>query len=58
MMNPQDRIGNPFAPLRRGPDELVLDVHGIMLNVAQVSTKYLSLVISSVRKINPAFAGK
>ncbi len=29
-----------------------------MLSVAPVSTKYLSFVNSSVRKINPAFAGK
>ncbi len=29
-----------------------------MLNVAPVSTKYLSLVNSSVRKIDLAFAGK
>jgi hypothetical protein len=29
-----------------------------MLRVAPVSTKYLSFVNSSVRKINPAFAGK
>jgi hypothetical protein len=40
-MNPQEEIGNPFAPLRRGPDELVLDEHAIMLNVAPVSTEYL-----------------
>jgi hypothetical protein len=41
---------NLFAPSRRGPDGLVLDAHGIMLNVAPVSTKYLSLVNLSVRK--------
>jgi hypothetical protein len=29
-----------------------------MLNVAPVSTKYLSLVNSAVKKINPALAGK
>jgi hypothetical protein len=29
-----------------------------MLKVASVSTKYLSLVNSSVKKIKPAFAGK
>jgi hypothetical protein len=29
-----------------------------MLNVAPVSTKYLSFVNSSVKKINPALAGK
>jgi hypothetical protein len=33
-------------------------VHGIMLKVATVSTKNLSLVNSSVKKINPALAGK
>jgi stringent starvation protein B len=57
-MNIQEEIGNPLAPLRRGPNGLAFDTHGIMLNVALVSTKDLSLVNSSVRKINPAFAGK
>jgi hypothetical protein len=50
-MNPQEGIGNTFAPLRRGPVGLIFDAHGIMLNVAPMSTKYLSLVNSSVRKI-------
>jgi hypothetical protein len=36
VMNPQDKISNPFAPLRRGPDGLTFDAHGIMLNVATV----------------------
>jgi hypothetical protein len=27
LMNPQKGIGNPFAPLTRGPDGLVLDAH-------------------------------
>jgi sugar lactone lactonase YvrE len=58
VMNPQDGIGNPFAPLRRGPDGLAFDSHGIMLYVAPVSTKYLLLVNTSVRKINPASVGK
>jgi hypothetical protein len=44
--------------LRRGPDELDFAVQGTMLKVAPVSTKYLSLVSSSVRKISLAFAGK
>jgi hypothetical protein len=57
-MNPQEGIGSPFAPLRSGPDGSALDAHGIMVNVAPISTKYLSLVNSSVRKINLAFAGK
>ncbi len=45
------------APYRREPDGLALDVQGTILNVAPVSTEYLSLVISSVRK-STAFAGK
>ncbi len=53
-MKPQEGIGCPSVPLRRGPDGL----QGTMLNVAPVSTKYLSFVNSSVRKINPAFAWK
>jgi hypothetical protein len=57
-MNPQEGIGCPSAPLRRGPDGLEFEVQGIMLTVAQVSTKNLSLVNSSVRKISPALAGK
>jgi hypothetical protein len=57
-MNPQEGIGCPSAPLRRGPDGLELEVQGIMLKVAPVSTKNLSLVNSSVRKISPAVAGK
>jgi hypothetical protein len=47
-----------FAPLSRGPDGLVLKVQGTMLRVAPVSTKYLSLVNLSVRKMRPASAGK
>ncbi len=38
VMNLQEGISHPFAPLWRGPDGLVLDAHGIMLNVAPVST--------------------
>jgi hypothetical protein len=51
-------IGCPSAPLRRGPDGLEFEVQGIMLKVAPVSTKNLSLVNSSARKISPALAGK
>ena len=51
-------MGWPSAPLRRGPDGLEFGLQGIKLKVASVSTKYLSLVNSSVRKIKPAFAGK
>ncbi len=51
-------MGCPSAPLRRGPDEVVLELQGTILNVAPVSTKYLSRVSSSVRKMSPAFAGK
>jgi hypothetical protein len=48
-------IGNPFAPLRIGPDGLVPERCGMMLNVAPVSTKKLSLVSSSFKNIKPAF---
>jgi hypothetical protein len=58
VFNLPEGIDNPFAPLRRVPDGLFFDAHGIMLNVALLSTKYLSLVNSSVRKINPVSAGK
>jgi hypothetical protein len=51
-------MGWPSAPLRRGPDGLEFWLQGTMLIVAPVSTKYLSLVNSSVRKTKPAFAGK
>ncbi len=57
-MNPQEGMGCPSAPLRRGPDGLEFEVQGIILKVAPVSTKNLSLVNSSVRKISPALAGK
>jgi hypothetical protein len=57
-MNPQEGIGCPFAPLRRGPDGLVFLEQGTMLSVAPVSTKYLSFVSSSVKKMRPALAGK
>jgi hypothetical protein len=57
-MNPQEGIGCPSAPLRRGPDGLEFEVQGIILKVAPVSPKNLSLVNISVRKISPALAGK
>jgi hypothetical protein len=57
-MKPQEGIGCPSAPLRRGPNGLEFLVQGTMLNVAPVSTKYLSFVNSSVKKIRPALAGK
>jgi len=38
-MNPQVGIGFPFAPLRIGPDGLVLELCGTMLKVAPVATK-------------------
>jgi hypothetical protein len=57
-MKPQEGIGCPSAPLRRGQDGLEFCLQGTMLNVAPVSTKYLSFVNSSVKKINPALAGK
>jgi hypothetical protein len=43
-------IGCLSAPLRREPDGLEFWLQGTMLKVAQVSTKYLSFVSSSVRK--------
>jgi hypothetical protein len=45
-MNPQEGIGCPSAPLRRGPERLEFEVQGIMLKVAPVSTKNLSLCIA------------
>jgi hypothetical protein len=57
-MNPQEGIGCPSAPYRRGPDGQEFWLQGTMLKVAPVSTKYLSLISSSVRKISPAVAGK
>ncbi len=57
-MNPQEGIGCPSAPVRRGLDGLEFWLQGTMLKVAPVSTRYLSLVSSSVRKIKSAFAGK
>ncbi len=56
-MNPQEGIGCS-APLRRGPDGVVLELQGTILNVPPVSTKYLSRVSSSVRKMSLAFVGK
>jgi hypothetical protein len=56
-MKPQEGIGCPSATLRRGPDGLEFLLQGTMLNVAPVSTKYLSFVNSSVKKIRPALAG-
>jgi hypothetical protein len=53
-MKPQEGIGCPSAPLRRGPDGLEFWLQGTMLKVAPVSTKYLSMVSLSVRKISPA----
>jgi hypothetical protein len=58
LTNPQEGIGCPSAHLRRGPDRVVLELQGAILNVAPVSTKYLSRVSSSVRKMSPTFAGK
>jgi hypothetical protein len=58
LTNPQEGIGCPSAPLSRGPDRVALEVQGTTLNVAPVSTKYLSWVNLSVRKMSPAFAEK
>jgi hypothetical protein len=58
VMNPQEGIGCLSASLRRGPDGQEFWLQGTMLKVASVSTKCLSLVSLSVRKIHPALAGK
>jgi hypothetical protein len=42
VMKPQEGMGKPFVPLSRGRDGLLSDLVGTMLNVAPVSTKYLS----------------
>ncbi len=57
-MKPQEGIGCPSAPVRRGPDRLEFWLQVTMLKVAQVSTKYLSFVRLSVRKMGPALVGK
>jgi hypothetical protein len=57
-MKSQVVIGCPSAPLRRGPNGLEFWLKGTMLKVAPVSTKYLSFVSSSLRKMSPASAGK
>jgi hypothetical protein len=54
----QEGMGCPSAPLRRGPDGLEFWLQGTRLKVAPVSTKYLSFVKSSVKKIRPAIPGK
>ncbi len=51
-------MGCPSAPLRMGPDGLEFWLQGTMLKIVPVSTKYLSFVNSSVKKIKPALAGK
>ncbi len=58
LMKPQEGKGCPSAPFRRGPHGLEFWLQGTTLKVAPVSTKYLSFVNSSVKKINPALAGK
>jgi hypothetical protein len=58
LMKPQEGMVCPSAPLSRGPDGLKFWLQGTMLKVAPVSTKYLSFVSSSVRKMSPALAGK
>ncbi len=57
-IKPQEGMGWPSAPLRRGPDGLEFWLQGTMIKVAPVSTKYLSLVNLSVRNIKPVFEGK
>jgi hypothetical protein len=50
-----------ICSLRRGPDGLVFLKQGTVLSVAPVSTKYLSFVNFSVKKLKkmrPASAGK
>jgi hypothetical protein len=57
-MNTQEVVGCLSGPLRKGPDGQEIAVQGTLLKVVLVSTKYLSLVNSSVIKISLAFAGK
>jgi hypothetical protein len=47
-----------ICPFEKGTRWLEFRLQGTMLKVAPVSIKYLSLVSSSERKINPALAGK
>jgi hypothetical protein len=56
LMKPQEGIGCPSAPLRRGRDGLEFWLQGTMLKFAPISIKYLSFVNLSIRKINPALA--
>jgi hypothetical protein len=58
LMKPQEGIGCPSAPLRRGLDGLKFWLQGTILKVAPVSTRYLSLGNSPVRKLNTALVGK
>ncbi len=57
-MKPQEGIGCPSSPFRRGPDGPEFWLQVTMLKVAPVIIKCLSFVNSYVRKINPEFAGK
>jgi hypothetical protein len=50
--------GLALCPFKKGQVGLEFWLQGTMLKVAPVSTKYLSLVSSSVKNIKPAFAGK
>jgi hypothetical protein len=50
-------MGWPSAPLRRGPDGLEFWLQVMMLKVAPLSTKYLSLVYSSVKKSSQRLRG-
>jgi hypothetical protein len=58
LTKPQKGIGCPSTPLRRGLDGLKFCLQGTIVKVAPVSTRYLLLVNSPVRKLNPALAGK
>jgi hypothetical protein len=57
-MKPQEGMVCPYAPLSRGPDGVEFWLQGTMLKVAPVSTKYLSFVSLSIRKMSLALAGK
>ncbi len=58
VMKPQEGICFPICSLEKGTRWVAVEEQGIMLNVAPVSTKNLSFINSSVRKIKPVSAGK
>jgi hypothetical protein len=43
VMNPEKGIGNPFAPLRRGPDRLTFDVRVYAPCLCQYPCTYIEM---------------